>query len=575
MQRPPGISKITINGEEYWPRPHEVNPEYAEDLVWTQFPPNDLFIEDPEWYDAMGEDMIMQRRIWAISDEAGQIDAFKQLLADFPNHALDMMFSAAVKGKPHVIRFLLEQGVRATANEAEGDDKTLVPFHAAAAQGHVSCVRIFVEEAKLPPDTLDELGGTPLMRACFKKRPDIVRYLLEKGANISTRQTAEDGEQGTNAFEFAAGSGCVECAKALLAQARELNIDTTTWATPVALEAAAQSGELEMLDLVLELGKYPRPAPDGSWNRDVSLTESMKDAIEAAFSRALKQGTWVAYKPLFAYINSRKADGSYNWTSLRGSTVNDLFHGILSSAEKDDQENQEVFIFLADIFLGLDSRLSSPEVLDSRDEFLGDIFFWASRQGSLKMMRLISGRYGEVDINHLSRRVAPLLSSSLYMAAGGGHDAVVDYLLFEHPGEPAMHLGNGMFANGPTAIWIAIWNGHVKITETLLCHGGPVTYIDSAITTTNTAMQVVATAAKALRSPVKLYSEAEWTRMHGSLDSSSNQGEAKDIEGNEMKYLVLPVSEDKLQQWNGIQLRKSDEQLLAIEKQGRTCKAAA
>ncbi|KAK6219301.1 E3 ubiquitin-protein ligase mib1 [Pestalotiopsis sp. IQ-011] len=281
MSRPPNLSKITINGEEYWPTPHEVNPDIPEDQ---------LYLSDTEWYDAIGQDLIAQRRIWAIPSESGQVAAFEKLLADVPHRALDIMWAAALKGRPHVIRFLLGRGVKAMPVDADGDDVTLVPFHVAAAKGHLDCVKIFVEEVRLPTDNLDDLGGTPLMRVCFKGQPEVVRYLLGKDADLTIRQTASpDDDPGTSVFEFAAGGNSIACTKALLSRAQELGIDPCSLATPLALEAAVQSEEVEMLDLMLELGKYP--AVNRQWSdeqHDVSLTGSMKEAIESAFSRALK-----------------------------------------------------------------------------------------------------------------------------------------------------------------------------------------------------------------------------------------------------------------------------------------------
>ena len=182
--RPPTMkpSKIIINGQEYFPRPHEVDPSFLEDYVaWQQTgAPNKDWLSDLDWYDSLGQDQVEQRRIWAIPSEEGQIEAFQKLLADLPDHGLHMLFQACVKGKAHIVRYLLANGVRGTAAEGEDDDLWLVPLHAAAFGGHLDCVRALIEEGKVSPDTRDPENGTALMRACRGGHPDVLRYLLHE-----------------------------------------------------------------------------------------------------------------------------------------------------------------------------------------------------------------------------------------------------------------------------------------------------------------------------------------------------------------------------------------------------------
>ena len=54
-----------------------------------------------------------------------------------------------------------------------------VPLH-----GNVSKV-VDMVEAGMPVDIVDEYDWTALRRAAFNKRTDVVRYLLEKEANVN------------------------------------------------------------------------------------------------------------------------------------------------------------------------------------------------------------------------------------------------------------------------------------------------------------------------------------------------------------------------------------------------------
>jgi hypothetical protein len=65
--------------------PHEVNPALPENLVWTQFPWDPKFLEDPEWYDTFGRDKFEQRGVWNISSPEEQTSIVNKLLEAFPS----------------------------------------------------------------------------------------------------------------------------------------------------------------------------------------------------------------------------------------------------------------------------------------------------------------------------------------------------------------------------------------------------------------------------------------------------------------------------------------------------------
>lgn len=116
------------------------------------------------------------------------------------------------------------------------------------------------------------------MRACRGSSPDVIAYLLERGADMKVRRVVdgdtESSETGTNAFEFAAGSGCVECIGQLIEHGKRARIEVTQLANRMSLAAAAQSGNLDMLNLVLELGQYPRQDANGTWIPEITtITE--------------------------------------------------------------------------------------------------------------------------------------------------------------------------------------------------------------------------------------------------------------------------------------------------------------
>jgi ankyrin repeat protein len=582
---PEQFSMITINGEEYMPTPHEFNPELPKDMVWMGFERNSLFLSDPEWYDPLGQDLITQRRIWGVPSESGQLEQFRKLLHDHPKRALDMMFAAAVKGKAHVMRFLLEQGVRGTANKADGDDMSLVPLHAAAFQGHLECVKILMEEGKVDPNTKDELGGSPLMRACAGDHPDIAEYLLAAGADMRMIQTAHlsakyriipDNEPATDALVFAAGSEALQCVKLLVKHAEEIGLNTTNLVTPLVLAVAAHTNSLEILDFLLETGGYYQAKHDNQSENNISiLTEPMKDAIEYSLLQCLSRSRYKSLKVLFTFFESRTEQGDYQWTSLKDKTLDTLDEALWQLASHNDDEHKEVFTFISDTVLAPNSHLTNPATQEKKETALHDALVRAAQHGHLEMMKLIESKHTNLNVNKLAHYNGAEYTTPLFMAAGLGHIHIIEHLFSTHGDQLNIHLGAGEFANGPTALWSAVSNGHVETVKLLLQKdGGPLESMEPLARPTDVGeeIRIIVAATKDFRSSVRLLSETTWINEHGAVNEASLKGTVTEKSGMQTKYVVLDLKAGELAAWDSLQLRTSDGELLSIETKGRPLK---
>ena len=582
---PEQFSMITINGEEYMPTPHEVNPELPKDMVWMGFERNSLFLSDPEWYDPLGQDLITQRRIWGVPSESGQVEQFRELLHDRPKRALDMMFAAAVKGKAHIIRFLLEQGVKGTANKEDGDDMSIVPLHAAAFQGHLECVKILVEEGKVDPNTQDDSGGTPLMRACTGDHPDIAAYLLAAGADMRIIQTASlsaksrivpNNEPATDALVFAAGSEALQCAKLLVKHAEEIGHDTTNLVTPLVLAVAAHTNSLEILDFLLETGGYYQAKHDNQSENNIGiLTEPMKDAIEYSLRQCLSRSRYKNLKVLYTFFESRTEQGEYQITNLKDETLDALDEALWQLASHNDDEHKEVFTFISDTVLAPNSHLTNPTTQEKKETALHDALVRAAQHGHLEMMKLIESKHVNLNVNNLAHYNGAEYTTPLFMAAGSGHNNIIEHLFSTHGEQLNVHIGAGEFANGPTALWNAVGNGHVETVKLLLQKGGgPLESIDSlAIPSENSsATRIILAATKDARSSVRLLSETTWINEHGAVNEASLKGTVTDKSGMQTRYVVLDLKAGDWAAWDSLQLRNTDEELLAIETKGRPLK---
>jgi hypothetical protein len=577
---PQVLNVITLNGEEYLPTPHEVNSSLPEDLVWSSFPYNSLFLSDPTWYDSQGQDQITQRRIWGVPSDSGQVDQFRQLLREKPERSLDMMFAAAAKGRAHVVRFLLEQGVKPSAVEADGDDMTLVPLHAAAYQGRFDCVKILMEEGKLDPNTKDDMGGTALMRACWGKHPEIVEYLLAAGADMKIRQTAsaDVDASGANAFEFAGGSGGLECAKVLVKHAEGLGISSKEMFTPLALAAAAQSDDIETLQYYLHLGGYYEAETDGlSATKPTTLTSPMKDAIESALLEALNRGRYTVLPTLFTFLSSTTISSNHQFPNLKAPTIDALVESLWQLAAHNSEFHIQTFALISDDILVPTSRFITPAILDQRSTVLNDAYFRAAQNGCLEMMKFIESRHPALDVNHLTSWSSPKYTSALSAAAESGRMEIVAHILDTHGEQLNVQLAGREFADGPSVMWHAVVNGHQDIARLLLERvGGPVDIIGKGIEPVeNQKSRVVLTAARDIACYVGLATEAASVAMYGDLGDETSAGTVKDENGGEGQYVLLEFEEGDRTWWDKLQLRMSDEELLAMETHGRPLREKA
>ena len=610
--RPPDLNKININGEEYWQTPQEANPELSEDLVWTQWPPDSNFISDPKWYNAIGDDIITQRRVWAVPTESGQIDQFRQLLHEFPDKSSDMMFAAAMKGKPHVVRFLLDQGVSGTSSDEAQ------PLHAAAYHGQIECVRMLIEDGHVDPNVRGFDDGTALMRACRGQRMDVLSYLLSLPAiDINARQIP-DGT-GMSALDFAAGSGCLECVVALLKHAETHDTDQTALITTLSIEAAASSNMVDLLRLLLVKSGYLVPDANANTFPDniCSLTSSCLDCIEASFVRAVEHSATTTASFLYIYLTSLSADGGPNYPALSEHTYSELQTSLTLLAVENDPESTTQAIALFDMLHNMvfssNSQFTTERTIQNRPIILNDAFFIAAQFNNLPFLKHIHSLYPEVNPNHLSTTVKPQCSTTLYTSAGSAHNDVVKWLFNTFPTILDPNIAAGKFANGPTPLWITVWNGHTDTAKLLLqLGGGPVDSMDPELETfhvdTQAAdedwvkvlppaqqardhqqqplqqslplmpKQVVLLATKTSQLPASVHilshatliRELETQGIDSSVDAADETGILYDAAGNEMHYLRIHLTEADREWWSGIQLRKSDEELLTMES-GSSC----
>jgi ankyrin repeat protein len=178
------------------------------------------------------------------------------------------LISAARHGKTEVVKLLIKRG--AFLENRDGFGMTALGY--AARRGHLDIVKILVGAGSYfdTPDLKYKL--TPLMLASYEGREEVVRFLLDAGANPNLL----NNDRGT-ALMNAAFSGNATVVGLLLAKGVNVNIQTSNGFT--ALMFATEQKATAAVKLLLDAGA------------DISLHNSEgKTALDIARAGQWEQG---------------------------------------------------------------------------------------------------------------------------------------------------------------------------------------------------------------------------------------------------------------------------------------------
>ncbi|KAI3893440.1 hypothetical protein MKX03_020284, partial [Papaver bracteatum] len=122
-------------------------------------------------------------------------------------------------------------------------------LHISAVGGNLNVCKYLIEKLKLAVDSKDGTACTPLHHASIRGRYDMVRYLLEKGANPD----ASDDMNGTP-LHYGAKSGDTKIINLLLSRGVRVDVSTSSG---TALQFAAEFGHRDVVKVLLDHGANP------------------------------------------------------------------------------------------------------------------------------------------------------------------------------------------------------------------------------------------------------------------------------------------------------------------------------
>ncbi|XP_011496279.1 PREDICTED: ankyrin repeat and KH domain-containing protein 1-like [Ceratosolen solmsi marchali] len=213
---------------------------------------------------------------------AGHVDIVSLLIAhgaDVNAHSTSgntpLMYACA-GGHEEVVRVLLEAG----ANVEDHNDNGHTPLMEAASAGHVSVAKILLEHGAGINTHSNEFKESALTLACYKGHLEMVKFLLEAGAD---REHKTD-EMHTALME-ASMDGHVEVARLLLDSGAQVNMPTDSFESPLTL--AACGGHVDLAMLLIERGANIEEVNDEGYT---PLMEAAREGHEEMIALLLSQG---------------------------------------------------------------------------------------------------------------------------------------------------------------------------------------------------------------------------------------------------------------------------------------------
>lgn len=425
-----------------------------------------LWLDDYEYYDQLGRNPLQQAKLWLITDPEERVAKLEEVLENYPKqvHRRNMLYDAAKRGDEALVKRLVATGLKVHPDIPEGsqseeetqadqearengsipdkDDPSATPVHVAALYGHVGCLDVLLEQGHTDVDVRDKFRRTPLILGA--KHPEVVRYLLGRGADPSARANSDCGNG--NALEFAADGAAIDSVKLLLEhpihsstkkRKNPADEEPEEWVTPMAIKAAAKTPKgFDTLKLLLERGAYPLEARDGITKGEL-LSKEQRQAIVEATPETAMSGSLEALKLLLSYQYPTDLDGKILPFDIPENLHKPFVYGAYGAMEVDSPEK---FEFINSFGITEHETMSLDRLPEGQNLNIQHLLDQAAGAGSIDSARLMIERYGADPNKH---RMPPGMKP-LYLAAANDKPEMVRLLLESHGAD--VHAGNGRYA---------------------------------------------------------------------------------------------------------------------------------
>jgi len=188
------------------------------------------------------------------------------------------------------VELLLKQGANPNARDERGEPALIFALHS----DHPEAAALLAGWPGVDLEEENPQGQTALMVAAYQGRLDLVKKLVESGAEVS--------HKGWTALHFAASSGQIEVVRYLLDQSAYLDAESPNGTTPIMM--AARRGDRAICQLLADDGADPTQRNQAGLSA-ADFAQKANDAELAAWFRRQEVSWHVRHPSLSAEPQSR------------------------------------------------------------------------------------------------------------------------------------------------------------------------------------------------------------------------------------------------------------------------------
>ncbi len=187
---------------------------------------------------------------------------------------------ATEMGQLDIMKFLVEtKGADVNSELYRVKSGWDFPVDLAAAKGHVECLKYLIEKGAHLSSREVEMKHDPLTKAVQSGQVECVKLLVEAGADVNPVR-----RRGPTPLMAALEAKQVECVKLLIANGADVNPIRAAGDLP--LLTAVLSGQEECVKLLLEAGADVNPDPDRTYPPLIAAAENRQSACVKLLLRA-------------------------------------------------------------------------------------------------------------------------------------------------------------------------------------------------------------------------------------------------------------------------------------------------